>query len=137
MRVWGVYSGISSLNYKEEVRVKEQIGMDAFTDDIPSEFTDEDKWFKFFTKPMLLVIAIGAVITVIVANIFKLFFGVIIPFLIIGFIATAVVVVMMMIPAPSSNVMRGGGESIMDVQLKKRYRKKSRCIWVKGISDDN
>lgn len=117
--------------------MREQIGMDAFTDDIPSEFTDEDKWFKFFTKPMLLVIAVGAVITVIVANILKLFFGVLIPFLIIGFIATAVVVVMMMIPAPSNNVMRGGGESIMNIQLKKRYRKKNRCIWVKGIRDDN
>ena len=117
--------------------MNDQIGMDAFTDDVPSEFTDEDKWFVFFTKPMLLVIAVGVVGTVIVANILKLFFGVIIPFLIIGFIATAVVVIMMMIPAPSANVMRGGGETVMDVQLKKRYRKKNRCVYVKGIRDDS
>lgn len=116
----------------------DQIGMDAFTDDIPSEFTDEDKWFVFFTKPILLVIAVGIVGTVIVANILKLIFGVLLPFIIIGVIATAVVVLMMMIPAPSSNVMRGGGgETVMDIQLKKRHRKKERSIYVKGVRDDS
>ena len=118
--------------------MNDRIGMDAFTDDVPSEFTDEDRWFVFFTKPILLVMAVGVMGTVIVANILKLIFGVLIPFIIIGIIATAIVVLMMMIPAPSTNVMRGGGgETVMDIQLKKRHRKKDRSIYLKGVGDES
>ena len=111
--------------------MKDRISMDDFTDDIPSEFTDEDKWFVFFTKPMLLAIAIGVIFTVIVANIFKFLFGFFWPIMIIGLIATAIVVGMMMIPASTNNTMKGGDDSVFVVQIKKWYRRKNRAIYVK------
>ena len=115
--------------------MNEQITMDDFTDEVPSEFTDEDKWFIFFTKPMLLVAVIGFVLTVITSNLIKLLFGVFWPFMIIGIILTLMVVVMMIIPAPASSVMKGGGDTILAVILKKIYRRKNRIIYVKGVRE--
>ena len=99
--------------------MNEQITMDDFTDEVPSEFTDEDKWFVFFTKPMLFVAVIGIVLTVITSNLIKVLFGVFWPFMIMGLIFSAIVVALMVIPAPASSVMKGGGDTILTVILKK------------------
>lgn len=114
----------------------DNITMNDFTDDIPAEFTDEDIWFFIFTKPMLAV-ALGCVIvTVIVSNILKLLLGIFWPSMIIGLIASAVVVLLMKIPYVGSNVLRGGGDSVFMILLRKFYRKKHREIFVKGWKDN-
>lgn len=111
--------------------------MANFTDETPSEFKDEERWLKFFPKRVFLTLCVLIVIGIIVTRIINLIFGIFWPVLIVWLIGCAVVAVLMMIPTSSDDVMRGGGQDVMSVLIKKRYRKKMRSIGIKGISNKN
>lgn len=104
-----------------------------FTDEIPTEFKDEEKWLKFFPKrvfiTLLVLVGIGVILIKILSAIFKVFW----PFLIAWLIFTAVIVLLMMIPTSLDNVMRGGGQDVMSLLIKKFHRKRQSCIYIKGF----
>ena len=103
------------------------------TEEIPGEFTDEEKWLKIFPIKAFIALGIGFGITALIANMLKLivasFF---IPVLIIGGIITAAVVVLMMIPKAETEWLTGGGQSYASIIVKKILRKTNRCIYVRG-----
>lgn len=109
--------------------------MGDFTNDIPAEFTDDERWLKFFPKKVILVILGCLLITVLVTKILSALFGHFILFISIGFLFTAIVGTLMMIPTSSENAMKGGGQTLMSLILKKRYRRKHKMLYVKGIKD--
>ena len=104
---------------------------EEFSCPIPSEFTDEDRWFKFFTKKQLAVVLLNIVWTIALGKLFKLF-GIMPVGIAIGVIQTLVVTALAMFRLPESNYLRGGGQIIGVVLLKRMYRRLFACIYVKG-----
>lgn len=99
---------------------------------IPSEFSDEDKWFKYFTKKMLAFILPGVVLTFLL---FKLLspYGQGIAGVVIGLTITAVLGAISAIPMPESEYIKGGGLTL-DILIARRYiRLKEAVIYAKGI----
>lgn len=107
--------------------------MSGFTDDIPAEFTDEERWLKIFPRRVFItlcaLVLAGLLITRILNALFGIFWQVLVPWLII----TAVVTALMMIPVSGNDVMHGGGQDVMSLLIKKRHRKRDRKIYVKGL----
>lgn len=103
------------------------------TEEIPSEFTDEEKWLKIFPMKAFIALGVGAAMTLLLANIFKLIAAALfVPVMIIGGIETAVVIALIMIPKSETEWMTGGGQSYASIILKKILRKANRCIYVLG-----
>lgn len=108
--------------------------MTKFRYSIPSEFSDEDRWFKYFTKRDLIALAIGGVITVALYR-FTLQFGKPIIGLIIGGIIIAISLSLSMNKIPDTFYLKGGGQPIVVYLLKILIRKKKKVIYVKGYSE--
>lgn len=109
--------------------------MSSFTDETPSEFKDEERWLKIFPKKVFLTLCVLIGVGIIVSRIINWIFGIFWPVLIIWLIGCAVVAVLMMVPTSVDDVMRGGGQDVMSLLIKKMYRKRLRSIGVKGISN--
>jgi len=99
--------------------------------DIPAEFTDEDRWFKFFTKKSLVYIAFGCFITFLLYRLFSNF-GYALTGVAIGLFITAVLAFISMFELPGTAYLSGGGLTL-DILLKRLYiRKRSKVIYIKG-----
>lgn len=98
---------------------------------IPSEFTDDDKWLKYFTKKSLLALLLSGMVAYGIVLVARLF-GALIPGIIIGGLLVVLVTGSTMVPYPETEYMKGGGLTF-DVLLARRIiRKMNRCIYVKG-----
>lgn len=105
----------------------------AFSFNIPLEFKDEEKWFKFFSKKNLIVLVCCEGV---VGLGFKLLQSVglhiEIPYLVVGELITAIITALTMIPQPETMYLTGGGQTLADILLKKIYRKTHKILYVKG-----
>ena len=102
---------------------------------IPSEFTDEDKWFKFFTKKSLVALMVSGIIAYGIIWAAR-FLGILIPGILVGALLVIIVTGSTMLPYPETEYMRGGGLTL-DVLLARRIiRKVNACLYVKGYSAD-
>lgn len=109
--------------------------MSQFRKSIPSEFSDEDKYFRFFTKPDLAVIALTGAFTVLLFKLTELFFGK--PFigLIIGVLIMGASLFCSMMRVPESLNFTGGGQKIATILIRRIIRRTSKKIYVKGYDD--
>ena len=101
------------------------------TEEIPSEFTDEEKWFKFFPKTAFIALGVGTLFTLLLANLLKgagLFMATVIT----GAIPTIICVALIMIPKPDTEWLKGGGQSYSTLIIKRLLRRMKRCIYVLG-----
>lgn len=100
---------------------------------IPREFKDEDKWFKYFTKKQAVVVLFcGMVDYQIVSQSAEshLF----IPGILFSCLLTIVLIGSVMVVLPLDNFfLTGGGLTIMEWLLRYLYRKKSRCLYTKNM----
>lgn len=99
--------------------------------EIPQEFTDEDKWFVFFTKKNLAFALPGVIITFINFKVFG-FFGKSLVGVVIGLIITAILVAISKVPMPESEYLKGGGLTFDQLLVRRYIRKKNKKIYVKG-----
>lgn len=101
------------------------------TYDIPEEFSDEDRWFKFFTKKqaIMIVAAIGIMVMLV-----KIFDGAGLAFIgvIFGGLLVIAITVIAMLKLPETNYLRGGGQTLDVILFKRFIRKRNRRIYVKG-----
>lgn len=93
--------------------------------------SDEDKWFKFFTKVQLLGIAVFAFIG------FIFFKGLsLLGFTMAGIgcliICTGIGALLMMVRMPNSRYLTGGGSYIWEIITILIYRKAVKCIYVRN-----
>jgi len=99
--------------------------------EIPQGLTDESIWYKYFSLRSLLVavgfIAVGIAIGVLIKGL-----GIGWPFAICWGVLTIVVTLMTLIRIPNTNWLKGGGEHIDQVLFKLLYRRRNRCIYIKG-----
>lgn len=105
---------------------------------IPLEFKDEDKWFRFFSKKNLIVIIIcEGVIGILFKLIQVMNISVGIPFIIVGEGITVILTALTMIPIGETMYLKGGGQTISTVLAKRIYRRARQVIYVKGYGKDN
>lgn len=98
---------------------------------IPSEFSNESKWLKFFTLKTLVCFVISVMIMILL-GIFTQTFGSKVPGLIFGAIIVVFVMCITNIRVPETEYLKGGGQTIDVILIRKYLRKKNRCIYVKG-----
>lgn len=109
--------------------------MAKFTYNIPSEFTDEDKWFKFFTKKDMGVIIATGILTFFLYRLAGFLFGKPLIGLIVGGIIMIVSVCCAMIKLPETLYLEGGGQTILTIILRRLIRRKNKVIYIKGYDD--
>lgn len=118
---------------------KEKTGHDALTQDmklryeIPQGFSDEIKWFKFFSMRSLIVLIATAAPGIFLIRFFS-GLGITLYLIVFWTILTGTVTGLTMFRMPSSNWLGGGGEYIDQVIIKRFVRRKSRCLYLKGYN---
>ena len=105
-----------------------------FTDEIPDEFTDEERWLKIFPKKVFIALLVCVGTSFFITKLINLLFGIFWVPLIICVIISAVIIFAMCISRDESDYLRGGGQSYMSLWLKKSYRKKHRCLYCRGVN---
>lgn len=98
---------------------------------IPSEFTDEDRWFKFFTKTTLKYLIAGLVITYLLFKLFGLI-GFSLIGVTIGLVITIGLVFIASYPIPETQYIKGANLTIVRILKRRLIRYFNRCIYVKG-----
>ena len=78
---------------------------------IPKEFKDEDKWFKFFTKVQLIYMVVAGVISAVLLKLFSFlhltYLGI---FLSVAVFLCAIAIAF--VPIPTARYMFGGGSKL-------------------------
>lgn len=111
--------------------------MSNLTFENPKEFTDEDKYFKFFTLKDLKAMSVGILFTIILACFAKILFlpktGTLI-MVGIGGVVTVAITACSMFVLPVDNYMDGGGCNVLNWMLRRWIRKRNSCYYIKGYS---
>ncbi len=101
------------------------------TYEIPQGFTDEIRWFRFFSLRSLLVMICIAAPGILFIRFFSSFGGTL--FLIIfWFFVVASVTGLTMIKMPGSQWLGGGGEYLDQILMKRLIRSHKKCLYIKG-----
>lgn len=103
--------------------------------EIPSEFSDDELWLKFFHKRQLIVACVMFLITIVLFRFLSLF-GIGWIGAVIGAIAGIIVTGSTFIFVPEQDYLRGANLSLDIIILRKILRKWNACIYVKGYGDE-
>lgn len=107
---------------------------ERITYDIPPEFTDDEKWLKFFSTKQAKVFVASGVAAVVTAKICSLF-GNAAAGIVMGILFMAVCLILVSVPIPVENYLKGGGLTL-DILLARRYiRWRNKGIYVLGYRD--
>ena len=107
---------------------------ERITYDIPPEFTDEEKWLKFFSTKQAKVFLATGMITVALSKICGIFGNAAVG-AVTGIFFMTVCLVLVSIPIPVENYLKGGGLTL-DIVLARRYmRWRNKGIYVLGYHD--
>lgn len=108
---------------------------EGMSHEIPSEFTDEDRWLNLFSTKSFAVLGVGGVLTL---GLYKLFglFSLSLAGGIPGLLLTVFAVGITMIPKMGDDYMTGAGQKLDRLLLLRIVRKRNRCIYVKGYGKE-
>lgn len=109
--------------------------MAKFRYSVPSEFSDEDKWFTYFTKRDLGVLITTGAFTILLYKLSGSLLGKPFVGLIIGGFIMLISVSCSMIKLPDTMFLTGGSQTILNILLKRFIRRKKKVIYVKGYSE--
>lgn len=107
---------------------------DGMAHEIPSEFTDEDRWLNLFSTKSFAVLGAGGIATLVLCKFLGLFSmqaagGVL------GLLATALATGATMVPKMGDGYMEGAGQKLDRLLLLRLVRRRNRCIYVKGYGE--
>lgn len=103
--------------------------------EIPPEFKDEERWFKIFCMKSLKIFLGTGIIGLIIFKFFQ-FLGLAALGAVVGGALCIVCTVLSVIPIADTEYMRGAGNTVAELQLKKFYRKIKRCILIKNYDNE-
>lgn len=112
-------------------------GPDSFQQDIPQEFSDEDRWQlgRFsFSKKSFIVLLSGFGVTYMLFKIMSFIHASTVG-VILGITLTVIAVFLSMFPMPESDYIKGGGLTLDIILLRKLVRRRNRIVYTKGISN--
>ena len=111
-------------------------GNSEFTNEVPGEYTDDERWLKIFKSYQALTLLGLILVTIILTKTFNLF-G-------IGFIGTFIgigisilIMCAISINVPADEYLKGASHTLFAIWLRKRYRKKNKIIFVKNYMEED
>lgn len=99
--------------------------------EIPSEFTDEDRWLKIFSTKSFAVLGVTGIITLLLTKFFGLF-GIPLVGAILGGILVVTATGTTMIRKFGDNYLKGAGQTLDRLLILRLIRRRNRVIYVKG-----
>ncbi len=102
---------------------------------IPREFKDEDKWFKYFTKKQAIIVLFCGIMDYQIVNL-SAANNLLIAGILVSCLLTIVLVGGVMLVLPLDNFfLTGGGLTIMEWLFRYLYRRKNSCLYTKNMTD--
>lgn len=102
-------------------------------EEVPREFSDDERWYRFFSRKSILVLLIMGVMDLAIVKFFA-FIHLQTPGIFVAIILTVVVMAAVMLPIPEGDVLHGSG-STCDVILFRLYvRRKNSKIYVRNLT---
>lgn len=101
--------------------------------EIPQGFSDEIKWFKFFSMRSLIVLLGTAAPGVLFIRLFGSA-GITLYLIVFWVLVTGCVTACTMFRLPASRWVSGGGEYIDQILIKRLIRKRKRCLYIRGYA---
>lgn len=104
---------------------------------IPKEFKDEDKWFRYFTKKQLIFVGGAGFASVVITSFFK-GLGMIKVGISISEVILLLTIAIAFIKIPTDKYMIGGGYHIMQILLRLVIKRlpKNRVLYVKNYGEE-
>lgn len=104
---------------------------EGMTHEIPSEFTDEDRWLNLFSTKSFSILGAGSILTLIL---YKLLGAASLQMAggAVGLAVTLAATGATMIPKMGDDYMKGAGQKLDRLLLLRIVRRRNRCIYVKG-----
>ena len=99
--------------------------------EIPHGLSDGSKWFKWFSTRSLIVFLCVGGLGIIVIKLLS-FLGFTLYLIVFWLLLTFALTALTAVRIPSSNWLNGGGNYIDQFILKRFFRKKNRCLYIKG-----
>lgn len=110
--------------------------MGKLREDVPREFTDDVRWYRYFTQPLLIALGVTVAISFflcrILASIHLLPLG-----LLLSTIQIILVIIFMCTSIPKGNLMNGSGMLLYDYFFRKILRRMNRLVYIKGLDDED
>lgn len=108
----------------------------ALREEVPREFSDDARWYKFFTNQMfaatLIILVAGRILYAFLA---KFHLG------IVGIVITGIIwivtLILLGVPVPKGNLTGGSGLILGQVLIRLWIRKKKRVIYIKGYKGES
>lgn len=108
----------------------------ALRENVPREFSDDVRWYRYFTQKMIVAILIVSVAGLILCKILSLV-GMEIVGIFITVIALAVAMFFLCVPVPKGDLMKGSGLLAGTVFIRiHTLKKRGKILYIKGYEED-
>lgn len=108
--------------------------MSELREEVPREFSDDERWYRYFTRKSILVLLSMGVISLIIIK-FCSFIGITAAGIYMALILTTVAMVAVMLPIPEGDVLHGSGCTCDVILLRMYIRKKKAKLYLKGLQE--
>lgn len=104
--------------------------MGRLREETPQEFSDDVRWYKYFSQRLFGTLLIEGVLCFLLCRILMA-----IHLLIVGIIISVVVVagtiILMSVPVPGDDIMRGAGMKLEEYVYRRYKKKKNRAVYIR------
>lgn len=108
--------------------------MSELREEVPREFSDDERWYRYFTRKSIMVLLCMGVLSLIIIKFCSLI-GVQIVGIYLALVLTTVAMVAVMLPIPEGDVLHGSGCTCDVILLRMYIRKKKARLYLKGFQE--
>lgn len=106
-------------------------------EEVPREFSDDERWYRFFTTKMIVVLLVGAGFTFLMYRLFSLFNAGVVALIVFGLLTLiALALVAIKVPRDGAFAMYGQGTLLSTLLYRVIVRRKKGRIYVAGIGKE-
>lgn len=105
--------------------------MAKLREEVPAEFGQDERWYKYFTNKSMIVAACGAAFTYIISKLFSVV-GLGVPAFIAGIIISVFAFFVAVVKIPMNDTILGAGTTLDIILLRKICHRKNKRLYVKG-----
>lgn len=109
----------------------------ALRENVPREFTDDVRWYRYFTQKMILAILVISILGLLLCKILSVFQLEIVG-IFITVIALAIAMLFICVPIPKGDLMKGSGLLAGTVLIRKWVlKKRGKVLYIKGYEEED
>lgn len=104
-------------------------------EEVPREFADDERWYRFFTRKSILVLLIMGVISLLIVKFF-MWMGIHMVGIYIALALLGIVMLLVMLPVPEGDILHGSGCTCDIILLRLLIHRKKAKIYMKGYREE-